>query len=169
MMASVIRSSIIDIAKAIKAQLVAFAGFQPSQVFITSKRKIPHFVGEKDCILRIGGEHPDEPAIRADGRQNNQRYRTVTITIRTRQAVDRAGTDTKHLLNDDIGHLAVEDAVFNALEIFWPVDIAQNAITNCPIRLGPLTETESETQPEWLSSSVTVEIDYSRNLDQSRQ
>src|ERR1700722_10437110 len=116
MMASVLRSSIIDIAKAIKAQLVAVAGFQPSQVFITSKRKIPHFIGEKDCILRIGGERPDEPAIMADGRQNNQRYRTVTITIRTRQAVDRAGTDTKHLLNDDIGHIAGEDAVFNGLE-----------------------------------------------------
>jgi hypothetical protein len=165
---TVIPASIIDIAKAIKSQLVAVAGFQPTAVFITSKRakEIPHIVGEKDCILRCGREIPDAAAIRGTGGLNDQRTRTLTLTIRTRMALDKAGSDSKHLLNEDTGHIATEDAVFNALEILlWPTDIAGNAITNNPIRLGELSEAETDPQaPEWLSSYVGIECDYSRKL-----
>jgi hypothetical protein len=164
-MAEVKHSSIIDVAKAIRKQLIAAAGFTSSSVYITSRKTIPHFRGEKDCVLRILGERPDEAAIRGAGRLNDQRTRGIQLIIRTRMATDRAGSDERHLLNEDVGHVAVEDQVFNALEIFWPADVASNALTNCPIRLGPLTDAVEDVElPEWLSSSVVIEIDYSRNV-----
>ncbi len=164
-MAEVKHSSIIDVCKAIRDRLVAGGVFPSGAVYVTSRKTIPHFQGERDCILRILGEQPDAAAIRGAGRLNDQRTRTLQLIIRTRRATDVSGSDEKHLLNEDTGHVAVEDQVFDALEIFWPTDVGENALTNCPVRMsGPTEAFEDQELPEWLSSSVTIEVDYSRNV-----
>lgn len=169
-MASQIRSTFREILLLLREQIITVTSLDPSRVILTAREDVPHVSAEQDILLVPLDEVPDRENIAAAGRVCNYRTRKVKVVLRSRLVLDQVGQDFVHLTDASLGHLALEDAVCDALEIFTPEDADRNALTACPVRLEGLSRPQPErAAPEWITSSWDLSVEYLRALDQNRQ
>ena len=153
----------------IVARLVTVTGLDSTRVVISvlEAEKVPLFAAFQDVIVRPVDEFPDTTVIDGAGRWENWRRRILQVSVRTRVQLDPAGQNLVQLTDASLGHLALEDAVMEALEIFnVPGD--NDDVLTAPLRTGHFSKPEQMKQnPAWVVSTVEVEVLYRRELDVS--
>lgn len=168
-MGRVRRASLSDILAGARSFLVTQTGLDDSRVVITclSPDDTPRLAAAQDVLLRLLNEEPEVGVIEGAGRYDNRRKRKLEVTQRTRLSLDVYGQDLYRLTDTTLGHLALEDTVCDALELYFPTS-GDNALS-LPFRVGGLSSPQRlRADPDWLFSSFTVEIEYSRALDTTR-
>lgn len=161
------RSTIGEIVTALRLELATFLGFG-ERVFVSARKEPPHFLADADVVIRMGGEGPGRAVVSgAGGRVVNQRVRKVILSARTRCQLDPPDRDTVHLLGTS-GHLALEDQIHDCLEMWLPAS-AERGLLEEPARCGTWSEPVPEVKhPEWLTSTLEIELPYLRELDLTR-
>lgn len=143
----------------------------------------PEFQGDQDIVLHVGNPVPhgnDQDAtgrlVRNDqdatGRLSTRLVRPVEVRPRTRLALDVGGYSDLWLTDPNLGHLQLEELIFNALEQFEPADTNGNWLVTEPIRLIPsvrpvIPEAPPQTPREWGDSRLTYEVSYLLALNPS--
>lgn len=155
---------------AVRTELASFLTWDTSRIAIVAgDADVPHRVGDHDMVLRARAESPDRSAIDGGGRRNNKRTRTFDVEVRSRRVSDRAGEDLQALTTVDTGHLDLEDRVVDCLEDYFPLDNDGNSLVSQGLVCQGLSKAEREREdPQWLSSSWTIEVLYRRDLDETR-
>jgi hypothetical protein len=138
----------------------------PSSVLVTAKRPkdVPHLVGEKDILLRVGPEAnvgTDE-----GGGEYDTRSRCVfQLVCRTRCELDEAESDRLRLTDSSLGHLVFRGKARKAVQLFWP-DVTQDLDTVEPLHWLRTSDPEPDARdPNWLSSVVEFEAVYPADMD----
>ncbi len=170
------RSTMMTILLGVQAQIIASASYfavslDASRCLITAlpAANVPHTQGDQDVLVRLMNENPNEGFIEGGGRVVDYRYRTLEITVRSRTYLDDVQQDLVRLTDSTLGHIVLEDAVVNALQCIQIGDSSQNLLTE-PMTVGSISTPEKDRDdPNWVSSSLSVKVPYSRNLDQNVQ
>ncbi len=165
------KARVADISRAIKAELVLRVGLEPEQIVfsVTEAEQVPHYSAEREVVIQVLNEISMEAAANYGVRTDPRRTRTFRFACRTRMVLDVDGQDDIILLDDDNGHLALEDAVADAMIGFQGED-AQGNIYHAPLRMGTVTQPRRETGGlGWIYSVMTFDCEYSRDVDQSRR
>jgi hypothetical protein len=150
-----------------RAKLIAVTGLDTSAVFISClpRDKIPHLLAAQDVVVVVGGESPHEDAIDGAGVFDNRRTRDLEIVCRTRVLLDVPGQDTVALTDASLGHLALEDACIDALELFMSGDDDTGDVFNVPARVGRISRPERTVDDrQWCQSEIAVRFEYERAL-----
>lgn len=163
------RASIGEIVLALRTYLVSETGLDDSRVVVTAlpRESVPRLAAAQDLLIRVLGETPDTPVIDGAGRHDNRRHRTLEVTPRTRVSLDRLDQDLVRLTDESLGHLALEDMVADALELYHLEDGPD--VMAAPLRVMQLTAPERlQTDKHWIASSFTVALTYRRDMDVTR-
>lgn len=150
----------------ILARLVTITGLDQTRIAITvlEPEKVPLFAATQDVLVRVMDEVPNEGVIDGGGRWENWRTRFLQISVRTRVQLDPAGQNLVQLTDASLGHLALEDLVIEAMELFsTPGD--NGDVLTAPLRTGRFAKPEQMKQnPAWVYSTCDVEALYRREL-----
>lgn len=148
----------------------AVATLTPDQVWTRRENAIvlspqPNFIGEQQVILSGGPITPPFETT-GEGRVSSYIYRRVTFTIRTDSNLDEANKDDVRLMDPNLGHWMLEDAIFAASQLWDVVDANGNQLIKEPMRLVGGTEAGMDTQknPGWTVSKMHFEVAYLPNL-----
>lgn len=168
-MSRVTRAPFADVLEAVRARIVEVTELDDARVFITAldPDSAPRFGAAQDVLVRPASETPEAGTIDGAGRIDNRRKRRIEVTIRTRLLLDEADRDTSRLSDASLGHLALEDTVCDALELYNPTGEGDDAIC-LPLRVGQLSQPQRlRSDPSWVASTFVVEAEYLRDLDQT--
>jgi hypothetical protein len=150
------------------SELQRTLGLDPSVVSVSAIDDPPHHQAERDVVLRVQGERSVEGNWAGGGRHDDRRKRQVKVICRTRMWLDQADRDDLLLTSVEpatLGHLALEDAVADALQT-WQGLRANGDALNYPAYVGDLTDPEKEKSTQgptgWVSSHFTVRLEYDR-------
>ncbi len=162
-----------DILQAIRKEIVRLRVLDDiDRVILVARRTaVPNLVAEKDILIRV---NPTQviTSVEGQGRHYTRIRRMIEVIPRVRLALDEVGRDANWLMNEELGIIAFEDAIIDALQLFQPMNIAETAFLNDePMRLVNMTIPEKQNEPnnKWGSSTMLWEICYQAELDQARQ
>lgn len=85
---------------------------------IPTNPPIPKLNGNRDLILHVRGFGVDTGGVTGGGRHDTRVKRLIDIVLRSRKQIDTVHNDLA-FLTDDNGHLAFEESVINAVQIWW--------------------------------------------------
>lgn len=142
-----------------------------ARIIPLARQETPKLVGERDIILRAGAEQVD-PAVLGGGRNTTFARRTLEVICRSRNALDRAGSDAVWMLGDPDGHIRYEDQVIDALQIHFPIAENLKPLFREPMRYMGVSQPRKDVQAgseKWGESVLQFEIKYLRKLDLTRQ
>jgi len=166
-----LRANIGPIILLLQAQIVAKTSLDVSHVGVVADDglDVPTYQGDQDVLIRPMEENKEPGMLEGSGRVDDRRDRKIFIYCRTRLYLDQVDSDLARLSDASLGHLALEDAVANAVEI-WAATDANNNILSFPTYVeGPTHPQKLRADPNWVCSTFTATIGYERNLDQSVQ
>ena len=176
---SFIRSNLATILNLAITQLTTYAliggptgtAIDPSRIFVSvlDADSCPLFDGDQDVILRVMGERREGGMLEGAGRVDDRRTREIQVVMRSRVYLDQVEQDLIRLTDASLGHLWLEDAVADALEIFMATDGDGNVLTTPWYLEGPTAPQAMRNDRNWVWSAFTCSFDYERALDQSRQ
>jgi hypothetical protein len=162
-----------DILQAIRKEIVRLRVIEDiDRVILVARRTtVPNLVGDKDILIRV---NPTQvvTSVEGEGRYFTKIRRLIEVIPRVRLALDEVGRDANWLMNEELGIIAFEDAIIDALQLFQPTNTAEDAFLIVePMRLVSMTIPEKANEPnsKWGSSVQSWEIMYQQDLDQSRQ
>jgi hypothetical protein len=161
-----IATSLRAILPAIQAQLASVTGLTTNRVLLVQRETTPRFQGDQDVLVRAGPPQPEDGFELGSGRHAAIVTRLVQVTARTRWAVDESDRDDYALVDEDYGHLALEEAVVNALHIWVPTDRNGNWLSVEPMHWRP-HEAPVHDEPlpaSWLSTSLLFDVRYHLSL-----
>lgn len=164
-MPTILNTGFSPILQAIQAQLIAVTGLPRERVNSSAWDATPEFQGDQDLILHVGNPSPVGADQDSKGRLATRMVRPVEARPRTRLALDVGGYADLWLTDPAKGHLQLEEAVFNALEQFFPADGQGNWLVTEGLRLVPsvrpvIPEAPPQTPREWGDSRLTFEVSY---------
>lgn len=170
-----------DILQAIRKEIVRLRVIDDiDRVILVARRTtVPNLVAEKDILIRV---NPTQvvTSVEGQGRHYTKIRRMIEVIPRVRLSLDEVGRDEQWLVNEELGIIAFEDAIIDALQLFQPPNTtgandpaADGAayLNSEPMRLVSITIPEKSNEPnsKWGSSTMLWEIMYQQVLDQSRQ
>jgi hypothetical protein len=165
-----IRASIQQILLALQAQIIDTTGLDSAAVFITRERDTVRTVAEASVAIWVRGEVPDGKALDGAGRVNDMRTRNLSLIIRTRTRLDTADRADASITDFSLGSVTLEDAVTEAVQLFEATNAQKQWLITCPSRAGivgdPMPDPRNK---DFTMSLVDLRVNYSRNLDQTRQ
>jgi hypothetical protein len=162
--------SIRDIALSLQNQIATFCELDKNAVFITRSNDVPHFVRDAVVVIWVRGETPDGHNPPPGGRTNCMRMRRLTLLIYSRVLLDTSDRDTDRLTDWALGQMGFEDQVFDAVELFFPQDNAQNLISDAPMYCGAMSEPMIDGKnPEYTRTELEILVPYNRILTQRDQ
>lgn len=169
------RSTLGEIIEALRTELATYLEWGEARILPVARDEVPHFLGSSDILIRIGPETPQRPLTSgAGGRVVALVVRKVWVCPRTRSYLDKPDVDATRLLAAD-GHFALEDSVYDALQMWQPADPEDEtrALLCEPARCGAWTEPkpdrrEGAEDKTWRESRLEVELPYLRDLDLER-
>jgi hypothetical protein len=156
----------------------ALLAVQPDmrRIYVVGRRpnnKLPNLVGDRDILIRPRGFTVGDVA--GAGRSNTIMRRLVDIVLRDRLMVDQSEHDLQWLTKEAVGHLAYEDRVIDALQM-WLGNAADNELLLVgegePARLVAGSDAERDFQAadgKWGASVLTLEVVYRQELNQDVQ
>lgn len=164
------RGTIRDILPAIKTELVDQGVLGADQIAWVARPAPPHFVSDKQILLRPKGFISRRADRDGEGRIGGPLRRILAVHLRVRLATDEADRDDQWLLQEANGYFDLEESVLNILDIFWPHDTAGNALTCEPIRIIEANDAEKDDgDNDWGDGTLYFEMIYYPPRDQSRQ
>ena len=171
-MAEAIRSSMRQIVPVCLARLVAVTGLPAERVNPwVGDAEAPHLQADQDLVLRLGGWSPDRGWFVGGGRSSLRLVERFEVQLRTRLALDPAGSAYVWLTDTTLGHLQLRNLVLDALVEFLPADTSGNVLVTDPLALVPAPKPRTDArggQPvSWGSETLTFEVAYLQALDQS--
>lgn len=97
---------------------------------------VPKFQAESILLLHPRGFRSQEyqQIIAAAGEYDSQQQRVLEVYLRLRKALDEPDRDDHWLTDETDGYFDLEDAVVNALHMFWPHTADGNAMLAYPMR-----------------------------------
>lgn len=131
-------ASMKEILDAITAQLVVGkAAVDDGRIHVVGRRPedVPFIDSEMDILVRVRGFRVDDGQYTGAGRAFCRNDRRLEIIPRTRDARDAVNSDLKWLTDETLGHLALEDAIYNALEQFYPLRTDDTSLLIEPLKL----------------------------------
>lgn len=166
-MATVLRSHLVTICRAIQRQLVLTIGLRPEYIKLASEfEQSPR--SDRDIILRPRGFIVDRYVADPAGRILTAVRRKLTVGIRTRLQLDDAGhKDEQFLFHANLGSLPFEEEVAGVLQEWSPVDEADNALTLEPMHLLGGTDPGGEREDVWGQTFIDFELYYALPLSQN--
>lgn len=169
-MATVVRASIRDILTAIKAELVLREVLGEDAIHFVARDYVPHFVADKDLLLRPGRVTSSEPWNTGAGRAATALKRYLHCICRTRLALDESDRDEKWLQDEAFGHWILEESVLDALQDFLPEDADENVLLIEPMRVVDADAPDKDRKEPllWGESTVTFEVFYAADIDATR-
>lgn len=165
------KSNVRLISASIKSELILRVGLEPEQIVfsVTEAEQVPHYSAEREVVIQILNEISMESAANYGVRTDPRRMRTFRFACRTRMLLDVDGQDDVILLDEENGHIALEDRVADAMIGFQGEDEDGN-VFGAPLRMGTLTQPRRESGGNgWIYSVMTFDCEYSRDVDQSRR
>lgn len=124
---------------------------------------LPLLGAPQDIWIRPMGEEFDGQQFRATGRQFRKVIRRLRLTLRTRSNLDKVGEATAFLTRETGSHLALEDAVIDALDEKHLFDASNNQLTTDPMEVVNLAESQYiPEQKGWGASVLYVDVPYWR-------
>jgi hypothetical protein len=163
-MSQQIAASIRSVLYGLRDQLLGQLVVPTKEQIIFAAEEDPMFRESlQDIVFQVGKEKPWKQNDIASGRVNYVTTRELTIHIRSQFVTDYADLDIDAILAQTTGHVSLEDAVYNALHDFQPVDEAGNLLIADTIKLWDLTAPKRHPKrPEWVVSKISTEIKYQR-------
>jgi hypothetical protein len=165
-----LRSSITTILQSIQARLIAETGLDPTRIYFSARnRKTVHMTADQDILLRVGRPNPDEGFVAGSGRVATVVRRLLTVTPRTRLITDMSDRDDLWLFDPNLGHIALEETIVDALNCWMPSDTMDNILLAEVLRWIPSEEPDREPNPDtqWGETILQFEMAYIFNHDQS--
>lgn len=172
-MAEVIRTSYAAIAPAITERIADVAGIPGSRVFWVARRRVEHYLGPWDVLLRPRAGISLDETTTGGGRWDTRVRRILDVAVRVGLAVDEAARDYQWLFADAdedtglIGYFRAQEAIIDALHLFLPTDGDGNGLLAEPMRLvndiDPLREEGSESV--WGDGTLAFEMVYTLDLN----
>jgi hypothetical protein len=165
-----LRASIRYVLTSLQQMISTGTGLDPNAVFIVRRRD--HFVNvaEQSVAIWVRGETPDGPAVEGGGRVNDMRTRLASILVRSRTMMDENDRDTNRLTDYSLGHLQLEDQVYNAVQVLQETDQQSNWIISYPQRFAAFSEPTADPKNTAFSiSTMDIKINYVRDLTQTLQ
>ena len=164
-MPTIIATGFAPVLQAVQAQLIAVTTFPRERVNSAAWDETPEFQGDQDVILHVGNPTPVGADQDSKGRLATRCVRPIEVRPRTRLALDVGGYADIWLTDPALGHLQLEELIFNALEQFEPADASGNWLVTEPMRLIPsvrpvIPEVPPQTPREWGDSRLTFEVSY---------
>ena len=162
-----VATSLRTILPAITAQLTTVTGVTDNRVLLLQRPDTPHIQGDSDLLVRVGTPAPHQGMGDGTGRYGVLLHRTLQVTARVRRAVDQADRDDLALLGD-LGILALEEAVVNALHI-WVPRAENDWLSPEPIHWVPGGQLLHETplHQSWLHSDLVFDLYYQLAVTQT--
>lgn len=165
-MATVHRTGLANILLAIRDRLMQRLQMPPELVLVTARDSLPfdrH--GDQYVWIRPRNQAPNLPVIEGGGRFDARMRRTIAVTCRTRLALDESDQDYEWLLNRELGHFELEEAIWDALYLWAPADVDENWLVAMPLQpRGTAAPQKDKVNAEWGESSLEVEVEYLMNL-----
>jgi hypothetical protein len=123
MSAALIRESLAAITAQLAEKKVVT---DPARVLVIARdqSQVPFIDSEMDILLRVRSLTVDDAQYIGAGREFCRNDRIIDVIPRTRDARDDVATDLAWLTDETLGHLALEDQIYDALEEFSPVRAA---------------------------------------------
>jgi hypothetical protein len=178
-MATVIRATPGPIFLACQAQLVHQLGWPLERVLIADPRVVlDHPEADQYLLLWLVDGIPDLPCFEGGGRVDFRVAMRLSVTLRTRYAVDEATSHLAWLTDTGLGHAVALFNIHNALVAYQPTDnYAQDLSGNTgnwlcvePIKPAPVGRLGIEPKrPEWGESVLGFVATFEAAVDQSRQ
>ncbi len=165
-MATLVRSSMVDILPAIQAQLMASLGWGIERVILgtdgTEEDEETHYQAEQVCFVSDAGGTPDLNSIQSMGRFWSVEVSRVEVRLWTRTALDNSSSYQQGLLNPQLGHEVYVKAVQNALMLFAPSDSSGNWLVTEEMRpsgrQGPYRRTKVD--KDWSKSILSWTVKH---------
>ena len=161
-------TSLLTILPAIQAQVVAVTGLPLEKVNLSLKDVQPKYRGDSDCYIRLLDATADPGFEHGSGRTCLIISRPMVVTLRTRLQVDTSDVQTQWFLDQINGHLIKEEALFNGLCNFVPLDVSGNWLLSevlHPIQTPPEIAVEKPTGKGWGQSHLTFLLKYQALLN----
>lgn len=160
------KTSASTVLLALRDWVVSQTGLDDTRVIITvlDAEATPRFGAPQDILLRPLDESPEVGIIDGAGRFDNRRRKRFQVCVRTRLLLDSTGQDYTRLTDASLGHTIMEDAVVDALELYWPSD-GSDALCS-PVRVGKLSDPKRiRDDPDWVWSGFDCDFEYTRDLN----
>lgn len=104
------------------------------------------------------------------GRFYNLAERRITVTLRTRLALDESTQDVEWTTNPTLGHYVTEHALFDALEMWQADDVDGNLLLNEPVHLEEASAAEKPAAERgWGQAGYSFDACFLLDLDQAIQ
>lgn len=166
-MAAWVAATLNQILPVITARLAASTGLDATRVLVSvlQPEDVPCFGAAQDVVVRVMHEHEDAAVVDGCGRHDDRRLRLLEISPRTRVQLDASGQDLYRLTDLSLGHLALEDAVVAALQLY-SVAGSGGDVWSAPLRVRRVTMPDKlRSNPDWVCSTFGVDLEYRRDLD----
>lgn len=174
-MADVLRAPLVSILQAIENQLTQPIPSTQSTAAVVPPGLVKWWVGRRgfpekldsgvDIVLWVRG-FTQTPVL--TGRTSVRLSRRLDVVPRTRLLLDEIDRLKIWLSGSgsEAGYFPTEEAIINALHLFWPQDLSGNAYTICPLHL--LLGQEAEQDGEgWGYGGVSFEMQYRAPVNQA--
>lgn len=181
-MATPIPTTLSAVLTAIGAQLASWpaVNLTTDRIFLNlDPDQAEPTTGDRDILLDPTSERRD-PTSEGSGRVEARVIRRLRVRIRTRMNLDEnfrsvawlQGAAAENGQSVTLGHLALEDAVIDALDLFQAVDGSQNALMHRPMVYdgtpGP-QKRGIDAESGYGYSDIWFDVPYIRLLTQSMQ
>ena len=171
-MGAVVRSSFRVILPLLKTQLVTAGAFGTSAITLSlvgiPMESLPGLVGEHDCFLMAGDERNEGDFDNASSWFDRRVRRAVQVLIRTRLQLDKVNEFSDWLTNATLGHLQLEDSIFDALDDFKVLNSSSDQVVfESLLVTGIAAPRMVRAQKGWGGSIINVEVGYVRSVTQS--
>lgn len=166
---TVLRSSFRDILSDVRTHLVEQTGLDDHLVRVIAREALPpEFLGSQHIILRPRNPEPQQEWVEGAGRVATVIRRNLAVILRTPGLRDQSDQDTHWLSDATDGHFVLEEAIVDALQMYFPDSDNQDHLVIEPMRLVPSTAPSKE-YPQWGITDLEFSILYSLSLDQTIQ
>jgi hypothetical protein len=161
------RTEPADVLPYLLTRLISVTGLPAERCFVSQADEQPYDAQADQYLwLRVEDGGEDQGIRDGAGRLDARETVTLTVTARTRLALDEPGRDLSWMTHASLGHLRLAHAVKKALDGWQPTDGESNVLTTCPIRLlTPRKPRKDRKQPEWGESVQVYEMEILLNLD----
>jgi hypothetical protein len=162
----------LEILPFLEARLREVTGLPAVRINPWVGEEAPHLQADHDLVLRLRGITPVGSWLDGGGRVTCHLTERLEVGVRTRLALDDAGSARVWLTHATLGHLRLRNLVLDALVHFIPEDADGDALTTSEIKLSPAQPPKAEgraKQPvNWGEERLAFEVSYLQDLDPPR-
>lgn len=163
-MARPIQVGMAAILAATKGHLMDSLGFPAERVYVIASPPVnDKYQADQVVAIHVGDFVRNVPWSDGSSRICTYLSRQLEVVCHTRLALDYAAEDYIWLVHNSLGHLALEDAVANAMDDWLPMDNSGNVLTLQPVKLlGGRAPTKEERvkAPGWGLSVIQFAVAY---------